>query len=285
MNQITYTTPHEWTAYGFTYNYYDKRYESVSRYYFDNLTINQDKMLPVSYGIRPGEPMSPLPDGLPQYNPDNVYWIVVHDTANTSTGANALSHANYLYNAALAGTTLWASWHFTVDDTYIYQHLPTNERGYHAGDGSTSPGEGSYLGGGNHNGIGIEMAVNEDGDMMRTWQRTAKLAVELLIEYNLPVDHQKFHHDFSGKDCPNTLRNAGLVPLFHEFVQVEYTMATQFPGASITFVSNNPEILDNHGRIIAMPDEAMTISYTITVTYNQETTTRTFYSYIPGTIH
>ncbi len=283
--QISFSEVHEWTAYGFTYNYFDKKYESVSRYYFGDLTINDSKMLPVSYGIRPGEPMDPLPDGIPVYNNQNVYWVVVHDTANTSTGANALSHANYLYNAALAGTTLWTSWHFTIDDSEIYQHLPTYERGYHAGDGSTRPYEGSYLGGGNRNGIGIEMAINEDGDMMRTWQRTAKLVTQLLLEYNLPVDHQKFHNDFSGKDCPNTLRNAGLVPLFEEFVEVEYHVASLYPNAIITFESHNSEYLDNTGRIIQMPDEALTVSYTITINIDGVTESRTFYTYLPGTIH
>lgn len=284
MNQITYTTSHKWIAYGFAYNYNDWKYESVSRYYFDNIDINQDKMVPVSYGIRPGEPMDPLPVGVTKYNPENVHWVVIHDTANTATGAGALSHANYLYNGAMAGTELWVSWHFTIDHEEVYQHLPTNERGYHAGDGSTSPGEGTYLGGGNRNGIGIEMSVQDDGDTMRTWQRTAKLAVDLLLQYNLPRDHQKYHNDFSGKDCPNTLRNAGLIPLFEEFVDVEYHMATTFPGASITFTSNNPEFVDDHGRVIAMPERAMTVSYTITVDYNGQVQSRTFYSYLPGTV-
>ena len=26
----------------------------------------------------------------------------------------------------------------------------------------------------------------------------------------------KYHNDFSGKDCPNTLRNAGLIPLLEK---------------------------------------------------------------------
>jgi len=34
-------------------------------------------------------------------------------------------------------------------------------------------------------GIGIEMAVNEDGDMYRTWQRTAKFVSYLLDKYRL----------------------------------------------------------------------------------------------------
>ncbi|MGD9910123.1 MAG: Ig-like domain-containing protein [Candidatus Izemoplasmatales bacterium] len=283
--QVAYSTIHEWVAYGFEYNYFDTRAESVSRYYFGDIPINTSKLVPVSSGIRPGEPMDPLPEGVTQYNPYNVYWIVVHDTASTATGSNALAHANYLYNNAIAGTELWVSWHFTVDSVNIYQHLPEIERGYHAGDGSTLPTlGGTYLGGGNRNGIGIEMAINQDGDMYRTWQRTAKLAAYLLEKYSLPEENQKFHVDFSGKNCPHTLREAGLTWLFEEFVASEYYMQTNHKNAVITFTSNNPEYLDNTGRIIKIPERALTVSYTITVTENSVTQSRTFYTYIPGSV-
>ena len=285
VNQVSYSTIHDWVAYGFQYNYYDTRAESVSRYYFGDIPINDSKLVPVFYGIRPGEPMDPLPDGVTGFNPFNVYWIVVHDTASTALGSNALAHANYLYNNTILENALWVSWHFTVDDHDIYQHLPEIERGFHAGDGSTQPTTSStYLGGGNRNGIGIEMAVNEDGDMYRTWQRTAKLVAYLLDKYNLPISQQKYHNDFSGKDCPNTLRNAGLVPLFEEFVAAEYYIKTNYPNAEITFTSNNPDYLDNYGRIIQIPQRAMTVSYTITVTNGGVTESRTFYTYIPGTV-
>lgn len=284
--QVSYTTPHEWIAYGTSYNYYDFKYESVSKYYFGDIEINQSKLLDISPGIRPGEPFDDLPDGVTQYNPYNVYWVVVHDTANTSTGAGALSHANYLWNAASNGTQLWTSWHFSIDDKEIYQQLPETERGYHAGDGSSQPLQGStYLGGGNRNGIGIEMGVNDDADVYRTWQRTAKLVSQLLTKYDLPRENMKYHNDFSGKDCPKTLRNAGLIPLFEEFQDIEYKVADEFSDATITFESHNPHYLDNTGRIIDMPDRAMTVSYTVTVTQNGESVARTFYSYLPGTVH
>lgn len=283
--QITYSTIHNWTAFGFQYNYYDTRAESVSRYYFGDIPINQSKMLEEFYAIRPGEPMTPLPDGITQYNPYNVHWIVVHDTASTALGSNALAHANYLYNNTTLKNELWVSWHFSIDDHDIYQHLPEIERGFHAGDGSVLPGQSAtYLGGGNRNGIGIEMCINEDGDMYRTWQRTAKLVTYLLVKYNLPVDHQTYHNDFSGKDCPRTLRNAGLVPLFEEFVLTEYHIKTIYPDAEISMTSNNPEYLDDFGRIIKIPERALTVSYTITVTNDGVTESRTFYTYIPGTV-
>ena len=48
---------------------------------------------------------------------------------NTSRGADDEAHANLQYR----GNSRQASWHFTVDDDSIYQSLPTNEVGWHAG--------------------------------------------------------------------------------------------------------------------------------------------------------
>ncbi len=286
MSQVHYTTPHEWEAVGMSYNYFDYKYESVSRYYFGDLEVNQSKLLPVSTGLRSGLPMSQLPEGVTSYNDYNVHWIVMHDTANTATGAGALSHANYLWNLYTSGSTPYVSWHFTIDDKLIYQHLPEIERGYHAGDGSTQPTQSlTYLGGGNTNGIGIEMGINDDADVYRTWQRAVKLATGLLVKYDLPRDNMKYHNDFSGKNCPQTLRNAGLIPLFEKFADIEYKIASTYSDAQITLVSNNPEYLDNTGRIISMPDRAMTVSYTITIDLDGIQTSRTFYSYLPGTVH
>lgn len=83
------------------------------------VNIIQD-FIPVGANNRPGYAMTPL-------------YITVHNTANTAVGADAAAHARYLKNP---DTT--TSWHFTVDDTEIYQHLPLNENGWHAGDGNGS---------------------------------------------------------------------------------------------------------------------------------------------------
>lgn len=286
MNQVQFSTPHEYTVFGTGFNYVDYKYESVSRYYFGEIPVNTSKIVPVFYAIRPGEPFATLPAGVDGFNETNLFWVVIHDTANTDPGGTALSHANYLYNSTLSLAELWVSWHFTIDDTYIYESLPEDERGFHAGDGSVLPYQGStYLGGGNRNGIGIEMAINQGGDLYRTWQRTAKLVADIMVRYNLPRDHMKYHNDFSGKDCPKSLRNAGLIPLFELFEDIEYLVRSEYSDALITFESHNLEYLDQTGRIIKMPERAMTVSYTITVTDDGITESRTFYTYLPGTVH
>ncbi len=284
--QLSYSTEHQWQQYGTSFDYTEVRYDSVSRYLFQNINVNTSKLLPISNGIRPGILKPAHPEGITTYNSSNVYWVVVHETANTSPGAGALSHANYLWNAAQAGTILNVSWHYTMDDKYTYQHVPENEIAYHAGDGSTLPGTSStYLGGGNRNGIGIEMSVAQDEDMFLTFQRTAKLASDILVRYNLPRSHIKFHQDFSGKWCPQGMLRGGMVPVFQELADAEYAVRLAQGERTIVFETNNPEYLGQTGRIIKMPDRPMTVSYTVTVTEGGISTSRTFFTYLPGTVH
>ncbi|MCR3905414.1 MAG: Ig-like domain-containing protein [Tenericutes bacterium] len=286
MNQMSYTIHHEWLQYGVAFNYIESRYDSVSRYLFQDIDVNTSKLLPISSGIRPGILKPDHPEGITTYNSDNVYWVVVHETANTSPGQGALAHANYLWNAAQNGTQLWVSWQYTMDDTYTYQHVPENEIAYHAGDGSSLPGTSTtYLGGGNRNGVGIEMSVANDEDMYLTFQRTAKLSADILVRYNLPRSHIKFHQDFSGKWCPQGMLRGGMVPIFQELADAEYAVRQAQGDRTITFESNHPEYVDQTGRVIKMPDRPMTVSYTITITDNEVSTSRTFFTYLPGTMH
>src|SRR5690606_28902725 len=121
-------------------------------------------------------------------------------------------------------------------------------------------------------------------DIWRVWQRTAKFATNRMVYYNLPRSHFKFHRDFSGKNCPNTLLTAGLANYFQEMADIEYKIWSEYANAQIDFVSHNTDILDHHGRIIAKPDHATAVSYTISVNVNGSTQQRTFTVNVPGTI-
>ena len=137
--------------------------------------------------------------------------ITIHETANTSEGADAEAHSDYL-----STTSDEVSWHYTVDDHEIYHHLPDDETAYHAGDGMEKNG-------GNMNGIGIEMCVNSDGNYEQTLINTEKLCARLLIEYDLnPSKALKKHQDFSGKICPSTLINSGRWDEFCSAVTAKY---------------------------------------------------------------
>lgn len=90
------------------------------------------------------------------------------------------------------------SWHYTVDDKEIYHHIPDNEVAWHAGDKQKEDG-------GNLNGIGVELCVNQDGDFEKTFTNATKLVAYLLKEYDLPLDAIKKHGDFINKNCPSSI--------------------------------------------------------------------------------
>lgn len=76
--------------------------------------------------------------------------------------------------------------------------------------------------GGNNNSIGIESCVNRNSDIYYTWQKTAKLVANLLFKYNLTFDDVKQHHYYSGKNCPQTMRENGMWEHFMSLVKTEY---------------------------------------------------------------
>src|SRR5699024_1709879 len=121
-------------------------------------------------------------------NPMN--FITVHQTANTSRGANAQAHANFINNGSAA------TWHYTVDDTHAIQHFYETTRCYHAGDGR---------GKGNYQSIGIEMCVNSDGDYNQTLSNAASLIADIMNRRNIPLKNVVSHAYWTGKDCPREL--------------------------------------------------------------------------------
>lgn len=283
MNQINYSKVYDMTFHG-TSIATAKLSEPVTRLLADDVERFED-IIPVTPGFRPGVKFN---DNIPEefkFNDDNVVWVVVHDTGNSNTGAGARMHANYLMNQVL-NNGRQASWHYTVDPTEIFQHMPLDEVAYHAGDGSSVPGPDKTspaLGGGNRNGIGIEMSIQRDGDQFKTWQNTARLVAELLDIYNLPLTHQSFHYDHSGKECPQTLRRAGLVWLFHSYVENELHLRNTIEeGTEVKMVSHSPNILSDTGQIVNIPNHSTIVEYDIIVTQNGVETIQTFKTLVEG---
>lgn len=123
-------------------------------------------------------------------------WLTIHETGNYNSGADARLHAKYIKGDAAASRP--ASWHFTVDDIIIYQHLPLNENGWHAGDGTNGPG--------NRKSIGIEICVYKECDRVKAYQNAAWLAAKLLRDYKYTVARVKQHYFWTAKNCPADLR-------------------------------------------------------------------------------
>jgi N-acetylmuramoyl-L-alanine amidase CwlA len=121
--------------------------------------------------------------------------ITIHNTGNETAGANAAAHAKYQKGADARKRRV--SWHFTVDDKSVYQSLPTNEIGWHAGKGNA----------GNATTIGVEICMNVDLDVPAAYRRAALLTAVLAFQHKIKVPRQIFQHfDWSGKECPRTLR-------------------------------------------------------------------------------
>lgn len=141
-----------------------------------------------------------------------IHYIVIHETDNTGRNATAWSHSLYIKRNAASEKK---SWHYTVDDHSIYHHLPDNETAFHAGDNVRAEG-------GNRNGIGIELCVNEGGDFNQTMHNAAELSAYLMVTYDLDLSAVKKHQDFSGKLCPSTIIEKDLWKDFLSMVQDAY---------------------------------------------------------------
>lgn len=123
-------------------------------------------------------------------------YLTIHQTGNTAKGANAAMHNRYVHSVAPN-----PSWTFTVDDREAYQHLPLNENGWHAGDGTNGTG--------NRKSIAIEICINKDGNLVKAEANAAWLAAKLIREVKtlkaFPAC-MKQHYDWSGKNCPAQIR-------------------------------------------------------------------------------
>lgn len=162
--------------------------------------------------------MLPIKKKLIQYNftadVNRPVYIVVHDTGNTSVGANAEMHYRY-FN----GGDRQASAHFFVDDKEIIQTVEIKDKSWHCGDG------GGRFGIANHNSIGIEICINSDGNYQQALSNTVDLIVWLMLQYNIRIDKVCTHYMASHKNCPGTMNKDGRWTAWTEFkkrVEDEY---------------------------------------------------------------
>ena len=138
--------------------------------------------------------------------------------------------------------------------------------------------------GGNRNSIGIESCVNEGSDLWWTWQLTAQLVADIMVRQNLDITRVRGHHFFSGKNCPQPMLENDL-EIWYEFlelVEAEYELLTKFAGYEVSIVSNNPDIVDNDGRVVNQPNTTTAVTYTITFTKDGESESITLASMVKG---
>ena len=137
--------------------------------------------------------------------------------------------------------------------------------------------------GGNNNSIGIEMCVNYTNDIYDTYQRTAQLVADILVRNGLDTTRVKQHNTWSGKNCPQVLIAGNYWEEFMDMVEMNYQLRLNYNDVKITMKSNNPDIVDNTGRVYNPPKTSTTVSYDVTVSCGDVSKTMTLYSYITGT--
>ena len=140
--------------------------------------------------------------------------ITLHETANRRKGADALAHAKYV--KTLNERT---SWHYSVDDKAIYQHLPDTEKSYHTSDAKA-----------NESSISIELCVNSDGDFEKTKENAAYLIEVLMEKHGISPENIYTHKDWTGKNCPATLLSEGLDKYLSQF----YKKDTEVKSVSVS---------------------------------------------------
>lgn len=126
-----------------------------------------------------------------------IRYIVIHDTGNTSKGADADAHFAY-FNGGNRGSSA----DFFVDDTKILQvNDYTIYNTWHVGDG-----KGKY-GITNANSIGIEICVNEGGNYEKAFSNAVALTKHLMQELHIPAERVVRHYDASRKNCPASMQS------------------------------------------------------------------------------
>lgn len=163
-----------------------------------------------------------LPDGRPN-KPSRAMkpqYITIHNTDNNAPGATAEAHSRYILNGSAGAQK---SWHYTVDDREVYQHLRDDEQGWHAGDGS---------GPGNTTSIGIEVCMYQGMDEPKAWRQAAELIALLAKRHSLSIDKVVPHKRWSGKACPSRI-----LPRWAEFIKMiekELSKLQQPPASGAT---------------------------------------------------
>ncbi|MEY9980061.1 N-acetylmuramoyl-L-alanine amidase [Lysinibacillus sp. RC79] len=118
-------------------------------------------------------------------------YIVIHETDNLKTGADADAHARLQYS----GNSRAASWNWQVDDKEAVQSFGHMWACWAAGSDK-----------GNKEGIQVEICVNSDGNYLKAVQNAAELVAKIMKDENIPIERVVQHNYFSGKNCPSKMR-------------------------------------------------------------------------------
>ena len=148
----------------------------------------------------------------------SIKYIVIHDTGNTSNGADANAHFSFFNSADRQSSA-----HYFVDNKQVLRIIKDSDKAWHCGDGN-----GKY-GITNENSLGIELCINMNGNYDIAFDKTAELTSLLMEKYNIEIDNVVRHYDASRKICPYTMskNNWSLWNDFLEKVDNYYKILTE----------------------------------------------------------
>ena len=121
--------------------------------------------------------------------------------------------------------------------------------------------------GGNNNSIGMEISMAVGENIELNLQRAAKLTVKLLKDNNLTMDDIKQHHFFSGKNCPQTLRENGLWEYFLKLIEVEAIVDSYISDGYKITLECSSVVVNPNGSIDKLPGSIRGIEYTVITEY------------------
>lgn len=124
-----------------------------------------------------------------------IKFIVIHDTANNSRGADAMAHYRYLQHTTRAGSA-----HYYVDDHEIVQAIDDSVVAWSVGDKWARKNR-TRDDVTNYNSVNVELCINEGIDKAKAYQNLIWLTRYLMAKYPSEVVR---HFDATGKPCPST---------------------------------------------------------------------------------
>lgn len=146
-----------------------------------------------------------------------IRYIVVHDTGNTSAGADAEAHYIYFDN----GNRNSSADIFVGDRSVWYVNDYTKYCTWHCGDG------GGIYGITNQNSVGVELCINAGSNYEKALQNMAEVVIELMEELGIPIERVVRHYDASRKCCPGSMaaNDWKIWKEFQEMLKGELTMS------------------------------------------------------------
>lgn len=115
---------------------------------------------------------------------NTIKYITIHNT-----GLNNVPADNFRRSVLDISQDQEVSWHYTVDEKEIIQHIPDNEVAWHAGNKT-----------GNYESIGIEICERPGSE-----EKAIELIIYLMKKYNLDISKVRTHKSWSGKQCPHLI--------------------------------------------------------------------------------